>query len=132
MAPIGSGDNTVLTELDPRLNAFRYDLAAASLAGKVDAPRFAEGEKRQVTAGVAPLRHEPAATAPRDSELLFGERVTLYDERDGWAWVQNETDRYVGYVESAVLSADLFEPSHCVAALRTFVFAEADLKSPAS
>ena len=120
----------VLTELDPRLNAFRYDLADASLVGKVDAPRFAEGEKRQVAIGLAPLRHEPAPDAPRDSELLFGERVTLYDERNGWAWVQNATDRYVGYVESAALSADLFEPTHHVAVLRTFVFAEADLKSP--
>ena len=35
-----------------------------------------------------------------DTEALAGETVTLYDEGDGWAWVQLDRDRYVGYMPS--------------------------------
>ena len=39
-----------------------------------------------------------AAAGPR--EALFGELVTVYEERDGWAWVQLERDGYVGYLRA--------------------------------
>ena len=53
-----------MTQLDPRLNPFREDLAAASLQDRVRAPRYAEGELRQVAAPAAPIRVAPRFDAP--------------------------------------------------------------------
>ncbi len=33
----------------------------------------------------------------------MGERVTVYDEHEGWAWGQLEADGYVGYLPSEAL-----------------------------
>ena len=51
-----------------------------------------------------------------ETEALFGESVTVYDEREGWAWAQLERDQYVGYLPTAALGASA-EPTHRVAAL---------------
>jgi cell wall-associated NlpC family hydrolase len=116
--------------LDPRLHAFRPDLADRRLQGQVEAQRFAAGQAAHVVAGQASLRRAPAADAPQDSELLFGESVQVFDRRDGWAWVQAARDGYVGYVAAALLAEGDLAPSHQVAALRTFRFSRPDIKSP--
>ena len=119
-----------MADLDPRLNAYRPDLAAESLKGRVAAERFTAGRPAQVVRGVAALRRRPGAEAPQDSQLLSGEEVTVYDQAEGWAWVQNRTDGYVGYVESAALGRDLRAATHSVKVLRTFLYPEPDLKAP--
>jgi cell wall-associated NlpC family hydrolase len=116
--------------LDPRRHAFRPDLAAENLEGKVSATKFAPGAKRQVVRAAVPLRRMPEPAAPLDTEVLFGETLTVYDEAGGWAWVQLERDRYVGYVPADALSADIVEPTHRVRALGTFVHLAPDIKSP--
>src|SRR5262245_45210373 len=92
------------TPLDPRRHAYREDLAAESLRGQVEAPRYVAGQARQVVHSATPLRGQADARASWTSEVLFGERVTVYDERDGWAWVQLERDGYVGYLRAGALS----------------------------
>ncbi len=119
-----------MTELDPFLNAFRDDLADARLKAQVAAPRYVEGRLAGVVRGVADLRRGPEPNAPLDSQLLFGERVRVFDESDGWAWVQNETDGYVGYVKSDALGAAIENPTHRLRALRSFLFPEPNLKAP--
>ena len=76
------------TVLDRRRNAYRADLAAEALRGRVAAPRYAAGEARQVIDAAVPLRDTPDPHASWTTEALFGERVTVYEEREGWAWVQ--------------------------------------------
>jgi cell wall-associated NlpC family hydrolase len=68
--------------------------------------------------------------APLDTEALMGETVTVYEEREGWSWVQLQADRYVGYMPSEALGPPGAPPTHCVAALRTFVYPGPDLKLP--
>ena len=99
--------------LDPRIHAYRDDLAAVSLRGRVEARRFVVGTVRQVSAGIAALREAPAAEAEQTSQLLFGEVFTVYDEQSGWAWGQAAADRYVGYLEAAHLAGPL-APTHLV------------------
>ncbi len=124
-------DIELVTNLDPRLNAFRPDLAASALRGKVEAARFVEGHPALVARGVADLRRRPEATAPLDTQLLFGESVTVFETADGWAWVQNAADDYVGYVEAAALEeTEAAGPSHYLKVLRSFVYPEPDLKTP--
>lgn len=116
--------------LDPRLNAFRDDLAADALKGQVEAPRFASGRLAHVTVSVTALRRRPAADGPRDTELLHGESVAVFDEADGFAWVQSQRDAYVGYVSLDALEIGAPTATHRVTALRSFIYGEPDLKSP--
>ena len=115
--------------LDKRINAFRPDLAAAHLEGQVEAARFVAGEAASVMVGRASLRTAPSAKAAQDSELLYGERVTVYDRADGWAWVQALNDDYVGYVRQDQLGAP-FETHLQIAALMTPAFPAPDIKAP--
>lgn len=118
--------------LEPRLNAWRPDLADARLKGKVDAARFVEGSPRQVVAFAAPLTRVPRSDASLDTEILRGETFTVFEDRDdGWSWGQLETDSYVGYVPTEALSHDAAPVTHGVTALRTFIYPAPDMKLPA-
>ncbi len=121
-----------MTDLEPRLHAFRPDLADARLKGKVAAARFVDGLPRRVVADHAPLKRTPRADARLESEVLRGEVFTVFeDTSEGWSWGQLETDSYVGYVPTDALAADAPAPTHRVTALRTFVYPGADMKLPA-
>ena len=120
-----------MTDLDPRLHPFREDLAAAYLRDRVAAPRYVEGLRSQVTKGIVDLRRAPRDEARLDSQLLYGEEVNVYDEAGGWAWVQSAGDGYVGYVAAAALTDRVAAPTHSLAALRSYLFTEPALKSPA-
>ena len=116
--------------LDPRRHAIRPDLAALSLRDRVTAPRYAAGIVRQVARPAVPLRREPNPKLGLETEALYGELVRVYDETDGWAWVQLERDRYVGYLPAAALTAEIMPMTHRVKALGTFVYPAADIKTP--
>lgn len=120
------------TPLDPRVTPFRPDLAAAELAGQVEAARYAEPAPMRVAVGVAGLRGAPAADARFGSELLFGERFDAYEVAGGWAWGQCATDGYVGYVEAAALrpDAEVPAPTHRMTAPRSLLFPGAGIKDP--
>jgi cell wall-associated NlpC family hydrolase len=114
---------------DRRLTPVRADLAAEDLRGLVDAPRFVKGRQTRIVAASAPLRRSPQADAPLETEALFGETATVYDESVGWAWAQLERDRYVGYLPSRTLGAPS-APTHRVAALRTHAYPGPAIKLP--
>ena len=118
------------TSLDPRRHAYREDLAAEMLRGRVSAPRYAAGEMRQVVHSATPLRGRADPRASWTSEVLFGERVTVYEDKDGWAWVQVERDGYVGYLRAAALSTQSQTPTHRVRGLGTLLYPAADVKAP--
>lgn len=124
-----------MTALDPRLNAVRPDLADKTLEGRVEAERFVEGKPAQVRVGVASLRRAPQDDAPQDTQLLSGEMVSVFEDGAGgdgnWSWVQNWSDRYVGYVRTAALTEETAPATHSVSVLRTPVYPEPDLKTPA-
>jgi cell wall-associated NlpC family hydrolase len=119
-----------MSDLDPRLHAYRTDLAAESLRGKVDAPRYVAGTPAQIARPVVPLRKTPVWSAGLETEALFGEPVFVYDVADGWAWVQLATDGYVGYLPADTLSHEVAAATHKVKAIGTFVYPNPDIKSP--
>lgn len=122
--------NQHLTDLDPRLNAYRPDLADVALRGQVKAKDYAKGEPGRVSVGRLPLMNAPDNRGEMISELLFGEEVTIFDVRDGWAWLQSREDDYVGYARIEGLDEPSGPPTHRVSALRTFLYEQPDLKSP--
>ena len=114
---------------DSRLTPARPDLAAAYLRGVIDAPRYVEGEAKRIILASVPLRAQPNASTPWDTEALYGEALTLYDCAEGWAWVRLERDGYVGYLPAAALGAPS-APTHRVAVLRTHAYPSATIKAP--
>ena len=116
--------------LDRRRHAYRDDLAAESLRGRVEAKRYAAGVRHQVTRAAVPLRSRPQFAAGLDTEVLFGEIVTVYDQTHGWAWGQLERDGYVGYLPADALSREVRAATHRVAALGTFLYPAPDIKAP--
>lgn len=116
--------------LDRRLNAYRPDLADRRLEGQVEAARFTDGHKAQVCVAVLDMRNAPDANAGLDTQLLLGDVVTVFDERDGFAWVQSEDDGYVGHVPASGLGAPGGAATHMIAVSRSFLYAEADMKRP--
>lgn len=115
---------------DRRRNAWREDLAAAELRGIVPAQRFVDGVPARVSWPAVTLRRKPSVGESTETEALFGERLSVFDEADGWAWVQLARDRYVGYVPRDALAFELVETTHRVQALGTFVYPEPDIKAP--
>jgi cell wall-associated NlpC family hydrolase len=119
-----------MTVFDPRLTPARPDLAAAHLREKIAADDYAEGRPMHVRTGVADLRRAPTYEAPIDTQALFGETATLYEDFEGWGWVQLARDLYVGYIAMNALGEGLPAPTHQVKVNRTFVYPGPDLKLP--
>lgn len=117
--------------LDPRLHAYRADLAAVELRGKVDAPRFAEGTLHRIIDSNVPVRAQGHPDAALLTEALYGERVTIYDiDEEGWAWGQLARDRYVGWLPANALGRAGGAPTHRVSVLRTHGFPGPYIKKP--
>lgn len=116
--------------LDRRLHAFRPDLAEAGLEGEVQALRFVVGTPARVAVPVIGLRPQPDLARGIDTELLFGEDVTVFERADGWCWVKAASDGYVGYLPEEALSEIQAEPTHIVTVQRTFVYPEPELRKP--
>lgn len=116
--------------LDRRLHAFRPDLAEAGLEGEVEALRFVAGTPARVAVPVIGLRPQPDLASGIDTELLFGEDVTVFERADGWCWVKAVLDGYVGYLPEEALSDVQAEPTHIVTVQRTFVYPEPELRKP--
>lgn len=116
--------------LDPRLHAYRPDLADARLAGRVSAARFVEGRPVVCAAPLAPLRSAPDAERAFTATLLLGEPALVFDEADGWAWLRSEQDGYVGYARAEALAPPGAAPTHRVRVARTHVYPKPDFRAP--
>lgn len=117
--------------LDRRIHAYRRDLADIRLKGLVDAERFVEGRPMRIASASTPIRRAARPDGDIDSEALHGEMVLVFEESaEGWAFIQLETDGYVGYVSSDALGPAEPAPTHRVTALRSFIYAEPDLRRP--
>jgi hypothetical protein len=117
----------VSANFDPRITPARPDLAAAFLYGKVNAQKFVGGSVRQVGCGVVDLRGAPSYDAGLQTQLLYGEQFTVYEDKDGWVWGQAALDGYVGYA----LSEHFTDPgmaTHRVISLSTPLLNAPDVK----
>lgn len=123
-----SSDIAETRGLDPRVNAFRADLADTSLQGLVKAEKYVAPRLRHCVKGLVSVWDAPHKSARKVSDIRYGEFLDLLEERkDGFAWVQNRFDHVVGYIEDdGVLSEEIADLSYKVTALRTFVYQEPD------
>lgn len=115
---------------DPRVHAFRPDLADAALRGRVEAARFVEPELRACTAGRAAMRAAAHDNAVAVSELLWGEGFAVLEEAGGWAWGWSVHDHYVGHVRAEALGPAAPPPTHRVMATQALLFCAPSIKAP--
>ncbi len=106
-------------------------MADEALSDIVQAERYVEPKMRQSLAGVTPLYAAPNTKAPQVSQIRYGEFVDVFEFRDdGYAWVQNRSDRYVGYVPPGyVFGEQIADLSHRLFVLRSPVYSEPSHKS---
>ena len=87
-----------------------------------------DGTTMTVIAPVVDLLRRP--DGPRDRQLLLGADVTVYEDRNGWAYVQSAADDYVGYVSRAALAERDAPATHMVCTAATHAYRDANMKSP--
>ena len=119
-----------MTTLDPRLTPARADLAAEHLEGKVKAARYVAGQAMRVVAEVLDLRQGPGSDKALLTQALYGERLTVYEDEEGWAYVQLARDHYVGYLPAVGLLPLRAAATHKVSVPRSFIYPGASIKHP--
>ncbi|HWI87010.1 MAG TPA: NlpC/P60 family protein [Sphingomonas sp.] len=115
--------------LDPRVHAYRPDIADIALAGLLFAPHYARAEHCRCIAASVSLHARPSQDAPAISQLTHGEGFALLDRTGAWAWGRCLHDDYVGYLPASALGP-MQTPTHRVIAPLALVFASADIKAP--
>ena len=118
-----------MTTPDPRLHAYRPDIADVRLRDRVDSARFVEGRRLQVMQPIIAVHKTPARDSIQLTQALLGETLMCFEVREGWAFVQLDADHYVGYVSSNALTASIQVTTHRVAVPSTLRYPAPDLKS---
>ena len=90
--------------LDPRIHAYRKDIADIGLAGQIFAPHYARPLFRACGPAAAPVRAAPAADAEAVAALAPGDEFAVLEYAGGWAWGYIRSGHLVGYVEAAALT----------------------------
>ena len=111
----------------------RDGIASRALEGLVRAEVYLEPTTMTCAVPAAGLHRAPDAASEQLDQLLFGETFEAIEEEGGWFWGQARRDGYVGFVAAAALAPSPVErePTHRIAALRTYAFAEPSIKSRA-
>ena len=118
--------------LDPRVTPLRDGIAAFSLQGVEAAEVYLDTVDMTCAAPAAAIRAAAEAGAEQMDQILFGEPFRVLEEEGAFRFGQAGRDGYMGFVEAAALAPDIRTPSHRVAALRTYAFAEPSIKSRAT
>ncbi len=63
------------------------------------------------------------------TQALLGEQLLVFEDREGWLWVQLSQDGYVGYVRRDHAQSGASAPTHRISVPLTFSFPEASIKS---
>ncbi|MFV1592033.1 C40 family peptidase [Phaeobacter sp. JH20_36] len=112
---------------DPRRTPANDRVIAAHLAQQSPDRTAVTGQPACIRLPVVNLLRRP--DGPRDRQLLLGAEITIYEERDGWAFVQAVADDYVGYVPATALATDAAPATHRVCTPATHAYSAADMKS---
>ena len=85
----------------------------------------------EVVVQSAGLYREPSASAPLETEVLFGERVRVLEVGTAdWVQVTTKLDAYTGYLRAKyLLPADMRSPTHLVSVAQMALYREPNFKS---
>ena len=116
---------------DPRITPWRDGVAARSLEGVIEAEVYLDPKAMSCVAAATAIRSAPDANAEQMDQLLFGEPFEALEEDGAFRFGQAGRDGYMGFVEAEALAPPPGAPTHRVAAIRTYAFAEPSIKSRA-
>jgi len=117
---------------DARVTAWRDGIADRALEGVMPAEVYLEAKPMVCAAPATGIHRAPDAASEQLDQLLFGEVFEVLEEENDHLWGRARRDGYVGFVAAASLARPTAEPTHRVAAIRTYAFAEPSIKSRAS
>jgi len=117
--------------LDPRTTLLRDGIASRGLEGAAAAEVYLDPTPMTCLVPAAGIRRRPDAASEQMDQLLFGEAFDVTEEEGDFLFGQARRDGYVGFVEAASLGPAGPAPTHRVAAIRTYAFAEPSIKSRA-
>ncbi|HEY2358751.1 MAG TPA: NlpC/P60 family protein [Phenylobacterium sp.] len=124
---------TVMLETeDPRVTPMRDGIASRSLEGLVSAEVYLDPKTMSCVVPAAGIHRAPDVASEQMDQILFGETFEVIEEEGGFLWGQARRDGYVGFVVDAALAPPTPEPTHRIAAVRTYAFAEPSIKSRAA
>lgn len=112
--------------LDPRIHAYRRDIADVALAGQVIASHYAAPLARACGSRPTPVWAAADAEGEAVSELLPGEGFAVLEYTGPWAWGYCTADHRVGYVEAIELVPP-FAATHIVCEAQVSVFADGSI-----
>jgi cell wall-associated NlpC family hydrolase len=112
--------------MDPRLTPANEIVACSSLKGKIKHSNFIEGKNYQINVPLVDLLSAPDGT--RNRQLIYGSKVKYFGATEGWAFIQNTYDSYVGYVPQNTIVSEK-EKTHIVTVPIAHVFLEPNIKS---
>jgi len=113
--------------MDRRFQAYNERVAAIDLKSHIDHHNFVCPAQRQIAVPLYDLLNTPFGT--RQRQLLYGATVDMLEDFEGWAFVRQQSDGYVGYVKTAALDRHL-PPTHYVESILTHCYLDANFKSP--
>lgn len=100
-------------------------VAAEELRGVIEAPEFADPWPARIAVPSAFLYTAPGG--PRDREVLFGDRIDILDEREGWSFGRAVRDGYCGWLRAFKLGPE-FAPTHAVRVRHTHVYPRPNIR----
>jgi hypothetical protein len=112
--------------MDSRLTPANEIFACSTLKGTIKHPNFVEGKSYQINMPFIDLLAAPGGK--RNRQLIYGSKVKYFGEADGWAFVQNTYDSYVGYVPQNTIVPET-KKTHIVSGPLAHVFLEPNIKS---
>jgi cell wall-associated NlpC family hydrolase len=118
-----------MSTLDKRLFAVRADLADIRLKDQCESTRFVEGVPAQCAVPVASVFRSPADDAMQLTQMLLGEPLLVFEQSNGWSWVQLNGDSYVGYVRDVALRDAKTVRTHKVSVRLAHLYPKADIKT---
>ena len=87
---------------------------STTVLGEQPGTDFIIGDTYSVKRGIVPLRTRYGMRAELDTELLFGERVTVLARRKEYLRVRAEFDQKEGFIPAGALATREFRPTHRV------------------
>ena len=112
--------------MDLRLTPANEIFACSTLKGTIKHSNFVVGKSYQINMPFIDLLAAPGGK--RNRQLIYGSKVKYFGEADGWAFVQNTYDSYVGYVPQNTIVPET-KKTHIVSAPLANVFLEPNIKS---
>lgn len=116
---------------DARVTLARDGIADRALEGLEPAEVYLRPTPMSCVARAAGIHRAPDLASEQMDQLLFGEPFEVLEEEGAFVFGQAVRDGYVGFVEAAALGPRAPAPTHRVAAIRTYAFAEPTIKSRA-